>query len=227
VPDETYFVRWRGEVKGPFSRDALKRMAELNQLSKLHEVSADQSHWSRADKIEGVFPEYRRKVIHEDRPVTSAENATTPAEPLTDNVAVSEDSWFYSTGGQVSGPCSSVVILKLLSEGMLKRSDYVSPASNPSEWRPIERVPQFSSCVPSAPSQAQVGIMKEHVIVGIRCPFCNHEGPPTITKGISGGGWVLFIILLLFCIPLCWLPFVMDGCKDETRKCSSCGSKIG
>ena len=62
---------------------------------------------------------------------------------------------------------------------------------------------------------------------GIRCPFCGHEGRPSIKKKLSGSGWVLFCILLLFCLPLCWLPFVIDGCKDEERKCRSCGCKIG
>ncbi|MBK9216760.1 MAG: LITAF-like zinc ribbon domain-containing protein [Chloracidobacterium sp.] len=48
-----------------------------------------------------------------------------------------------------------------------------------------------------------------------------------IEKRVNGSGWVLFVVMLLFCIPLCWLPFVIDGCKDEIRKCSHCGSRIG
>jgi lipopolysaccharide-induced tumor necrosis factor-alpha factor len=60
-----------------------------------------------------------------------------------------------------------------------------------------------------------------------KCPYCNNEAPPIVTKEMSTGGWVLFIVLLLFCLPLCWLPFVLDGCKEEKRKCSSCGTKLG
>jgi hypothetical protein len=44
---------------------------------------------------------------------------------------------------------------------------------------------------------------------------------------MSMGGWVLFIVLVLFCIPLCWLPFIIDGCKEEVRKCAACGCKLG
>ncbi len=61
----------------------------------------------------------------------------------------------------------------------------------------------------------------------ITCPLCGHQGYPIVTKSINGAGWVLFVVLLLFCIVLCWLPFVIDGCKDEVRKCAKCGSKIG
>lgn len=61
-----------------------------------------------------------------------------------------------------------------------------------------------------------------------KCPFCGHEGPPVETKdGLSGAGWAVFIILLLFCLPLCWLPFVVGAFKNDVRKCSSCGSKLG
>lgn len=63
--------------------------------------------------------------------------------------------------------------------------------------------------------------------MAIKCPLCSHEGMPIIKKTLSSGGWVLFIVLLLFCLPLCWLPFIIDGCKDEVRKCAGCGSKLG
>ena len=59
------------------------------------------------------------------------------------------------------------------------------------------------------------------------CPFCSNEGPPIITKQVNAMGWVLFVILLLLFFPLCWLPFVISGCKDEIRKCAVCGGRIG
>ena len=33
---------------------------------------------------------------------------------------------------------------------------------------------------------------------------------------ISAAGWILFVVLLVMCIPLCWLPFVVNGCKRRT-----------
>jgi hypothetical protein len=63
--------------------------------------------------------------------------------------------------------------------------------------------------------------------MAIKCPFCSHEGLPVVSKRISMGGWVLFVVLLLVCLPLCWLPFVIDACKEEVRKCAACGCQFG
>jgi lipopolysaccharide-induced tumor necrosis factor-alpha factor len=63
--------------------------------------------------------------------------------------------------------------------------------------------------------------------MAFKCPFCSHEGMPTTEKRVSVGGWVLFAVLLLLCFPVCWIPFVVDGCKEEIRRCASCGSRLG
>ena len=61
-----------------------------------------------------------------------------------------------------------------------------------------------------------------------RCPYCSAEAPPVISKGgLNSNGWVIFILALLFCLPLCFLPFLLDSCKEDVRKCSSCGAKVG
>ncbi len=57
-----------------------------------------------------------------------------------------------------------------------------------------------------------------------KCPYCQHEGPPRIEKKMSSNGWILFIVLLMLCFPLCWIPFVMDDMKEEKRRCMSCGT---
>ena len=58
------------------------------------------------------------------------------------------------------------------------------------------------------------------------CPFCQYQGPPRISRQMSGGGWVLFVVLLLFCFPLCWLPFVMSSLQEENRNCGGCGTRL-
>ncbi len=63
--------------------------------------------------------------------------------------------------------------------------------------------------------------------MAFKCPYCSHEGVPVTSKSVSVGGWILFAVLLFFCIPICWLPFVIDGCKDEVKRCSGCGTKLG
>lgn len=36
-----------------------------------------------------------------------------------------------------------------------------------------------------------------------------------VFAGLNQNGLIVFIILILFCIPLCWLPWVIDGLKGE------------
>jgi len=34
-----------------------------------------------------------------------------------------------------------------------------------------------------------------------------------VALGLNQSGLIVFIILLFFCIPLCWIPFVVDSLK--------------
>ena len=60
--------------------------------------------------------------------------------------------------------------------------------------------------------------------VGFHCPYCNSSMPPMVQSQISSAGWAVFVILLLFCLPLFWIGLLI---KEEYRVCSSCGMKLG
>ncbi len=36
-----------------------------------------------------------------------------------------------------------------------------------------------------------------------------------VMLGLNQNGMIVFIILLLVCLPLCWIPFVVDSLKGE------------
>ena len=36
-----------------------------------------------------------------------------------------------------------------------------------------------------------------------------------IFLGLNQTGLIAFIILLVFCLPLCWIPFLIDSCKGN------------
>ena len=36
-----------------------------------------------------------------------------------------------------------------------------------------------------------------------------------IMLGLNQTGVIVFILLLLFCIPLCWIPFLIQGMKGD------------
>lgn len=55
------------------------------------------------------------------------------------------------------------------------------------------------------------------------CRYCNAENS-VVSSGINQTGLIVFILLILFCLPLCWLPFVMDSMKKKV--CKECGREI-
>ena len=57
----------------------------------------------------------------------------------------------------------------------------------------------------------------------MQCPNCNQDVPVN-AGGLNTNGVIFFVVLLLFCLPLCWLPFIMDSCKKHT--CSKCGKEL-
>jgi|GEM_PF-1813770 len=58
------------------------------------------------------------------------------------------------------------------------------------------------------------------------CPFCGTDTAPImIRKDLTTNGWILFAVLLLVCFPVCWLPFVIDGCKKAEWQCPRCEQK--
>lgn len=60
--------------------------------------------------------------------------------------------------------------------------------------------------------------------VGFRCPYCQSAYPPMVMQRISAGGWVVFAVMILFCLPLFWIGLLM---KEDYRVCTSCGMKLG
>jgi len=60
--------------------------------------------------------------------------------------------------------------------------------------------------------------------VGFECPFCHSRNPPIVHSKVSTAGWVIFVLLLLSCFPLCIIGLMM---KEQFRVCESCGIKLG
>ena len=50
------YVRFRGQVTGPFGQDLLEQMAQRGQLTRLHELSEDRAIWKQAGRDEVLFP---------------------------------------------------------------------------------------------------------------------------------------------------------------------------
>lgn len=57
-----------------------------------------------------------------------------------------------------------------------------------------------------------------------RCVYCGTTRRPIVKSEVATGGWVLFVVLLFFCFPLCLLGLLV---KNHFRTCSDCGIRLG
>lgn len=97
-------------------------------------------------------------------------------------------------------------------QGMLRGKDLVEVPDDPQVERPSRRVVW---------SQHD-GRNDEPMF---KCPYCGFDGMPYVRSKVSGSGWVVFVLLLLFVCPfLCWIGLLI---KDDYRVCSCCGMKLG
>jgi LITAF-like zinc ribbon domain len=105
----------------------------------------------------------------------------------------------------------------LLSDWQARPQGYATPKppkpyswadSSPPAPLPVHAQPPVPVPPPYQPPQA-----------GYRCPRCGTTYLPIIETKVSQDGWVVFVILLFFCLPLCWIGLLM---KQETRICPMC-----
>jgi RNA polymerase subunit RPABC4/transcription elongation factor Spt4 len=88
------------------------------------------------------------------------------------------------------------------------------PSYGWAESAPLTPQPQPYVAPPPAPAAT----------AGYRCPRCGAAYLPSGESKISSEGWLIFILLLFFCVPLCWIGLLM---KQETRVCPVCHANLG
>ena len=111
---------------------------------------------------------------------------------------------------QVAVICSGCGAQLLTREHTGSRVDRIINAPPPTPI-PVRAVP-----VP-APAMPVQAIPVSQVVYG--CPYCKSPYPPMLVEKISVGGWIVFVLLFLVCLPLCWIGLLM---KDQNRVCATC-----
>lgn len=96
--NNTYHIRVRGNVLGPFRREQILKLIERGQLTRMHEVSCDGSDWQPAGQYEELFP------------------ITSPAQE-SDIERLSR--WYYHTAEGEKGPASVWELKQLIAQGVL------------------------------------------------------------------------------------------------------------
>mmetsp|Transcript_7772 Transcript_7772/g.12814 ORF Transcript_7772/g.12814 Transcript_7772/m.12814 type:complete len:174 (+) Transcript_7772:35-556(+) len=61
----------------------------------------------------------------------------------------------------------------------------------------------------------------------VTCPYCQHTGLTKTNQQCGECTWISAILLLLFCFPLFWVPFVCPSCYDTEHFCRNCGKVVG
>ena len=172
MSDSSWYVRHRGKVRGPYTRDELETMVKRNQVSMLHQVSEDRVSWVAARKEFGkpAAPQVAAAVSH----ANSGKDSLPPVEPLLDdgvfeltgdtsdeaipNVAPPSPApgtqageaeldsavWYYvAANNKEYGPVPGAKISSLLREKKLN-ADSLVWSQNMVDWKPLSTTPLSS-----------------------------------------------------------------------------------
>ena len=210
-----YYVRWRGRLTGPLGLEELKEMVAQGRLSKLHDVSADQTEWRRAGTFEELFPPFLAAakpipVMTAWDPVQQAPAAVAQTQQPQEDVEQAGE-WYYAHNGTVEGPCAASVIAALLAEGRLTTDDYVTPSADPSGWQLIRDVPEFAAAVPVRPIDSETPSQAE-ASPEIPVAAAVTEQPDHATLAMTALKWGLVGIL----VPICGLVGLVFALKART-----------
>jgi hypothetical protein len=56
------------------------------------------------------------------------------------------------------------------------------------------------------------------------CPYCGDKSRPRTYQQTSRTGYYVFVLLLIFFFPLCWLGFFI---REQRVRCRGCGIQLG
>lgn len=59
------------------------------------------------------------------------------------------------------------------------------------------------------------------------CPHCNQESRTKIKTFPSWQSWTAAVLMLFLFWPLCWVPLVVEPCKQTDHYCVLCGKLVG
>lgn len=157
---ESFYIRIRGEVKGPISREQVVAMIRKKRLGKHHELSTDAVTWNRAGDVEGLFESpsssrdenvaYAIPVAEDDAQKVNG----VPDKPSASVTASDNGSWFYAKGRNSLGPISSQELRTMLATGRLQGSDRVWNETM-ADWVPAGDLPQFMGSVRDEPVRSR------------------------------------------------------------------------
>ena len=223
--NDVWYVRVRGEVRGPLPHEELLAQIRKKRLGRHHEVSRDALQWQRAGEIRELFEPLIPVLQPAGNPGSSATDSTTspgdarhePAGLTTSSAPNREVVWFYAKGGSRNGPISEAELLALINAGQLEGSDLVWNEQLES-WTPLRQVPRLSTS--TAPAQPMI-LPRETTAL----PASPLSTPPLLTSSLFA---LLFACLSLLAIPLIFiLSAVISGSATFNNAMTGQGGGAG
>ena len=116
VQDERFYVRFKGRVLGPLTRDKTLELAKRGQITKQHELSPDGVAWKQAHEFAGFFTS-ERAIANQSTVREKQQEASAPEAPT--------EEWYAHFNNSNQGPVDS--------KGMKNWIANVSPPSQSSK----------------------------------------------------------------------------------------------
>ncbi len=155
--DTQLYLRVRGRVLGPYDQEKLQTLVRRGQLSRMHEVSTDGTHWVRASTYAELFAGAPVKLVVPEMVVAAppppaqqpandftlalADEAGTeaPASPKAVLPAAGRG-WYYENLGAQHGPVDESYLRQMLAVGQLDSEALVWNDSMP-QWIAASQIP--------------------------------------------------------------------------------------
>lgn len=125
---DSYYIRIRGRVAGPYAAEQLRSMSQRGQFSRMHEVSPDGAEWSRATTHPDLFLANdigKKKPQPEDSFGQPEQAESIPVSNAPPPSLPSDSPWHYSTSSGRHGPVDFAYLQFLIHDGQVKANDLV------------------------------------------------------------------------------------------------------
>lgn len=146
---DTFYVRSRGKLAGPFAMDALQQLVKRGKVSRFDQLSANKSAWRSAGDFEELFapPAPRRAAVAEptyEAPVDGDGYGGGGGNAFIAPPANENGSFYYAQNGAAVGPVPLNVLQILATNGTLRGDDPVW-AEGADIATPARQVPMLAS----------------------------------------------------------------------------------
>jgi len=178
---ETYHIRIRGNVLGPFRLEQVLKMIERGQLTRRHEVSCDGSEWRPA----GDLPELFAPQSPPGAPTPAMTEAGPEVSSFTawDANASRNNAWYYEYDGREHGPVPGSQLAQLIAKGLVGAQSRVWKEGM-ADWQPVHAT-ELAGYLPAA---NEAPIRRPQLT---ESTHMRHK--PTI-PGIIHAGWILYVV---------------------------------